>query len=111
MPKVKGLHHRGTYDTESRKVVAAANASPFTRCWKCKRTLAEVARDKRARGKRTRTHWCAGHINRAEIGGALLPECSECSAREGQAITAKRQAKRRTQHTTEPITALTLRRR
>lgn len=89
MPKTKGAHHRGTYHVASAKCRAAAYADPSTRCRRCRLTLTEA---RRRWGPRVR--WTAGHVNRAEVGGQLLPECSHCAGREGASITNSRRKTR-----------------
>lgn len=94
MSKRKAPHHKGRYDTESRRVVAAAKADPYTTCARCRRTLEQVRQAKLLRGSTSRVYWCAGHVNRAEVNGPLRPECSECSGREGQRITTQTNKRR-----------------
>lgn len=77
-------HHAGTFGNQSRKLRATANRTPFTTCARCGMTLAEL----RARNPGKRIVWCAGHVNRGEVNGKLRPECSICSAREGQRVTS-----------------------
>lgn len=80
-----GAHHRGSYAARARKLRAAANADPLTRCWRCGRTLAEHGRA-----------WTAGHIAAGAIDGVLLPECAGCNYSEG----AKHGARTRSQGVT-----------
>lgn len=41
MAYAKAPHHKGTHHQRSAKIRAAAYANPDTRCWRCKKTLAE----------------------------------------------------------------------
>ena len=84
MGGVKGAHHRGRHQRLAKHCTDTANANPDTRCWKCHRTLAEIRRAK------SNARWVAGHVVRAQVGGPYLPECSECSGREGAALTNTR---------------------
>lgn len=77
--KVKGAHHRGSYQYLARRVVAAANANPDTRCWRDGLTLAEHPPHKSGRP----AYWQAGHIVDGQVGGPLAPEASVCNLSEG----------------------------
>lgn len=85
------LHYQGDYGRLSAKLRAAAYANPDTRCWRCRRTLAEVRQD------HPRAKWTAGHVIQGLPGAPLAPECSPCASAEGAAITnAKRKGRQRT---------------
>jgi hypothetical protein len=81
-----GAHHRGTYAARARKVRAAANANPATRCWRCGLTLAEVPG----------STWDAGHLSDGRADSALAPEHSTCNRSAGATMGNRR----RTQGTT-----------
>ena len=72
---MKPAHRRGSYQRHAAAVRARAWADATTRCWKCGRTQAEHGRG-----------WVAGHRHAGQVGGQLLPECRQCSDREGAAI-------------------------
>lgn len=78
--------HRGSYQARAKRIVAAANADPSTRCWRCTRTLAEV------RQVKPRATWTAGHLVDGQVDGALAAECSSCNyshgARRGNQLRA-----------------------
>lgn len=95
MSSTKQPWHMGTYPAESAKLRAAAYANPATRCWRCRLTLDQI------RQVKPRARWTAGHINDAEIGGKLLPECSPCNYRHG-ALKGNRSPKRRRAATWRP---------
>ena len=78
---MKAPHHRHRYHVTSRAVTAAAHADPTTRCWKCHRTIAQV------RETKPRATWCSGHVTPGQVNGPMLPECTECSGREGATMT------------------------
>lgn len=99
--KVKAPHHRGTYHVESAKIRAAAYAQPWTTCWRCGQTLAQI------RARKPRAKWTAGHINDGEVGGVLLPECSPCNASAGAKLGNARRNPKRPQP--RLVTNLTLR--
>lgn len=77
----KAPWHRGDYGRRSAELNRRSNANPTTRCARCHLTLTEA---KRKWGSYVR--WTAGHVNRAEVGGALRPECSHCASQEGARI-------------------------
>ena len=79
--RMKAPHHAGTYHVQSRKVRAAANANPDTRCWRCRRTLTEHPWTKT--GKLPK--WTAGHVEDADgnLTGELAPEADVCNFTEG----------------------------
>lgn len=66
--------HRGDYAARARKVRAAANADPHTRCWRCGRTLDE---------HKPGDVWQAGHLHDADPTSPLLPEARSCNAAAG----------------------------
>jgi hypothetical protein len=80
-----GAHHRGSYAARARKLRAAANADPLTRCWRCGRTLAEVPG----------STWDAGHYL-DNPNGELYAEHSTCNRSAGATLGNQR----RTQGTT-----------
>jgi hypothetical protein len=101
MPKPKPAHHRGTYHATAAKVRAAANADPFTRCWRCGRTLRQHPRHKTGR----LPYWTAGHLIDSQVDGPLLPEASTCNSGAGASLGGRRlAAKTRRRNTT--VTAL-----
>lgn len=71
--KRKAAHHRGTYQARAKRVTDAAYANPSTRCWRCRRTLAQVQQ------RKPRARWTAGHVIAGQVGGDLEPECSPCN--------------------------------
>lgn len=71
--KVKGAHHRGSYQVQAKRVRDRANADPGSRCWRCGLTLAEV------RKRKPHAKWTAGHLIDGQVGGRLAPECSPCN--------------------------------
>lgn len=92
MAKQKPAHHRGTYDRDSRRIVAAANADPATRCWRDGLTLAQHPRHKTGRS----AFWTAGHIHAGIVGSPLAPEASTCNYRHGGRLGRARQLARTT---------------
>lgn len=85
----KPPHHSGTYHVRARRIREQANANPFTRCWRCGKTMDEI------RQLRPKAKWQAGHLVAGQVNGPMLPECSWCNAKHGQALsTASRQARR-----------------
>ena len=70
----KRPHYAGTYQQRAARVRAAANADPFTRCWRCGRTKAQHKRK-----------WTAGHVNAGDArpDALLLPECEACNYSHG----------------------------
>lgn len=86
--KTKGAHHRGSYQTQAKRITTAANLDPTTRCWRCRRTLADIRRTK------PNARWTAGHINDGQVGGPLAPECSPCNFAAGARLTNARRAPR-----------------
>ena len=95
MAKRKAAHHRGTYAAEARRVRAAANANPATRCWRCGRTLAEHPPHRNGRPAR----WTAGHIHDGQTGGPLAPEASTCNYSAGASAGNRRRQGLRTTRT------------
>jgi hypothetical protein len=89
---VKALHHRFTYHTTSRRLVATANANPATRCWICHNTIDHCRPHHNGRP----AYWTAGHINDGEINGALAPECSTCNYSRGAHLTNRHRTRNRT---------------
>lgn len=77
--KLKSAHHRGTYQVRARRLVAAANADPTTRCHRCGLTLSEHRPHKSGKP----AFWTAGHLVDGEIDGVLMPEASTCNHRAG----------------------------
>lgn len=69
--KRKPAHHRGTHQVRARKVVAAANANPDTRCWRC------------GQPARPGDPWQAGHVIDGQVDGELRPEHRSCNASAG----------------------------
>jgi hypothetical protein len=84
----KGPHHRGTHQVRARRVVAAANANPHTRCWRCGRTLDQHRRHRNG----TPARWTAGHINDGQVDGELAPEASTCNMTAGSKLGNARRA-------------------
>jgi hypothetical protein len=72
--KLKGPHHRGSYQVTAARVRAIANADPATTCWRCGLTLAEIRLHRNPKAR-----WTAGHLNDGQVGGPLAPECSPCN--------------------------------
>ena len=70
--------YRGNYAAQSRAIRAAAYANPAHRCWRCGRTLAEVAEVFPGR----KVSWDCGHTG-GGIFPALLAECSPCNRSDG----------------------------
>lgn len=86
MPKVKPPHHRGTHQARAKAVTDAAYADPETRCWRCRRTLAQIRRHK------PKAIWHGGHVVDGEVGGLLLAECSTCNSARGARMGNLRRA-------------------
>lgn len=82
--------HKGAYDTQSRKLVAAARANPETRCWRCGRTLAEHRPHRTGRP----ATWHAGHLIDSMVGSPLLPEASTCNTKASVQARRPRRARR-----------------
>lgn len=68
-------HYRGDYDARARRLTRAAAADPFTRCWRCGRTLQDHPPHKTGRPAR----WTAGHVLDGNPASPLLPEASTCN--------------------------------
>jgi hypothetical protein len=73
-------HHAGTYQTQAKRVVDAAYANPYTRCWRCGLTLAEAPPTRAGKPQR----WTAGHTVPGLVGanaddGTLLAEHASCN--------------------------------
>ena len=83
MPAADRSHYRGAYKVRAPLVTAAAYANPATRCWRCRRTLAEV----QAAYPKRRVRWHAGHTVAGDPHCALLAECSVCNGRDGQRLS------------------------
>lgn len=94
----KAPHHRGTFHVEGRKVRAAANADPTSRCWRCRLTLAQA----RARWG-AHVHWQAGHLRTGQAGGALRAECSHCNASHGATHGNRQRGKARRTPRLDPL--------
>lgn len=90
MANVKAPHHKGRYQQLAAKIRAAANADPTTRCWRCRRTLAQI------RAGKPRARWTAGHVNDGQVDGPLAPECSPCNFAAGARVTNTRRSTLRT---------------
>lgn len=86
--KAKKPWHKGTFDTQSARVRAAANRNPSTICWRCKRTMAEIRKDK------PHAKWQAGHVVDGQVNGVLLAECSPCNASHGAAMGNRKRSPR-----------------
>jgi len=71
-------HHKGTFQRRSQLVRDAANADPFTRCWRC----GELARPG--------DPWQAGHLVDGAMNSPLAAEHRSCNARAGQKLMARR---------------------
>lgn len=84
MSHAKAPHHKGTHHARAAKLNAEANANPFTRCWRCGRTLAEVRQTK------PRARWTAGHLIDGMIDGPLASECSPCNYSHGARLGNQR---------------------
>ena len=82
--------YRGSYALKSRGLRAAAYANPDTRCWRCGRTLAQVAFDLPGR----KVTWDAGHTD--DPARPLAAECSPCNRADGarKAVVARMGAAR-----------------
>lgn len=85
-PRAKPAHHQGRYRTEAPRIVAAANADPETRCWRCGLRIHECRPHRNGKP----AHWTAGHLNDGEVDGDLAPECSSCNASAGAQLAARR---------------------
>lgn len=87
MPRLHDWQHQ----VRAKVLREAAYANPGTRCWRCRRTLAEVMAAEPSR----KVVWHAGHT-----GGRydpLMAECSLCNLRDSARMTtAKRVAKQAT---------------
>lgn len=88
MPKAP--HHKGTYHRRSRALVAAANADPTTRCWRCGRTLTEHPPTKSGNPPK----WSAGHLIDGQAEGPLAPEVLSCNSSAGARLSNQRAAHR-----------------
>ena len=75
----KPPHYRGSYDADAKRVRDAANADPYTRCWRCGRTLGEHPPTRTGKP----AAWTAGHVRDGEVGGELRPEADVCNASRG----------------------------
>lgn len=95
---MKPAHYAGSYHVQARKVREAAKADPFTRCWRCGKTLAQHPRHKTGR----LPHWTAGHVISGMPGGPLAPEASTCNYTAGARLGNRRQ--RAAQVTRTPLT-------
>lgn len=84
MSNTKAPHHRGRYQQQAAKIRAAANADPTTRCWRCRRTLAQI------RVAKPKARWTAGHIIDGTVDGPLAAECSPCNFAAGARLTNAR---------------------
>ena len=71
----RAAHHRGTFGRRALALVAAANADPTTRCWRCGKTLTAHGPTRTGRPPK----WSAGHVNKGEVNGQLLPEVLSCN--------------------------------
>jgi hypothetical protein len=71
-------HHKGTFQTRSLKVRAAANGDPFTRCWRCGQ-LARLG-----------DPWQAGHLVDGAIDSPLAAEHRSCNIKAGNRLKARR---------------------
>jgi len=85
-----GPHHRDPdYKKAARLIRDAAYRDPGTRCWRCRRTLAEVHTE------RPNAVWHAGHLVEGDNTGGLAAECSPCNLAASQRSTMmKREANR-----------------
>lgn len=98
MAKTKAAHHRGTHQVRAKAVTDAAYADPMTRCWRCRRTLAEV------RATKPKAIWTAGHLVDGQVDGDLAAECSPCNYGRGAAMgNRRRRAKPGTSPRTLPL--------
>ena len=81
-------HHRGTFQRRADKIRAAAYADPYTKCWRCGRTLAQHPRHKTGRPPT----WQAGHVLTGVVDGPLAPEASTCNTTHGGRLGGQRAA-------------------
>jgi hypothetical protein len=81
----KAPHHRGSHQRRAKKITAAADADPTTRCWRCGRTKAEHGR-----------RWHAGHLVDGQVNGPLAAECEPCNTSAGARRGNQRRAGLRT---------------
>lgn len=76
--KVKGAHHRGSYQVQAKRVRDRANADPTTLCWRC------------GQPARRGDPWQAGHVVDGSVGGALRAEHASCNASAGATLGNRR---------------------
>jgi hypothetical protein len=87
---MRAPHHAGTHQRRAAALVAAANADPTTRCWRCGHTLHEH----KPHRNRTPAYWTAGHVRDGEINGELRPEASTCNYSAGATHGNRRRRRR-----------------
>jgi hypothetical protein len=91
MSRQKAAHHRGTHQRRAEKVVAAANADPFTRCHRCGLWLAEHKRHRNGKP----AFWTAGHVIDGLVDGPLAAEASTCNFSHGARLGNLRRRRER----------------
>lgn len=80
---------RGSYD--ARRQTLLANATPFTRCWRCGKLLGEHEPHKNGRP----ATWHAGHLIDGDANSPLALEGSTCNLRAGGKFGRKVSARER----------------
>jgi len=65
----------GDYKRRAKAICDAARANPWTKCWRCGRTLDEHPAHKNGK----RPWWTAGHVVDGSALSPLLPEASVCN--------------------------------
>jgi hypothetical protein len=68
-------HYRGSYQSQARALVLAAQADWTTRCWRCGLMLHEHQPHRNGRAP----FWTAGHIVDSDPASPLAPEASTCN--------------------------------
>jgi hypothetical protein len=83
--KVTAPQHKSSqYRAAAKRVRAAANGNPFTRCWRCGNTLDKCGPRGDGRNRNgTPCTWHAGHLVESSLAHGLLPECSHCNTSSG----------------------------
>lgn len=78
---MKPAHYRGAYHVQARRIRAAANANPNTRCWRC------------GHPARPGDPWEAGHLRDGDPASPLLPEHRSCNRAAGARLTNTRKTR------------------
>lgn len=90
-PRPKPDYYKGDYPKRSAAVRAAANADPFTQCWRCGRTLSQHPPHRTGRPP----SWQAGHVRAGDVTSPLLAEASTCNTSHGARLGNILRKKRR----------------